>query len=125
MQLCHDLTGDRESPDDRALDGIRVADLTVEFWGRLARRCSATSAEVIRVDDLGRVNVGGGGGAVGARNAERRAGERKLQSLAVDSASEPAGRSSATSSPRPTSLSPTGRGALAALGLDMRPGAEA
>ena len=108
---------------NRALDGIRVVDLTVEFWGSIgAALLGDFGAEVIRVDDLEERGDRrrGGGRSAGRVERARRAGAAEQ--------AEPRGRPRERA--RPAALvrrlvakadvvvTDRRRGALAALGLD-------
>jgi formyl-CoA transferase len=76
---------------NRALDGIRVVDLTIEFWGSIgAALLGDFGAEVIRVEGLGAAVAVGelDDLAPGAWNARAELAQRNKQSLAVDLASE-------------------------------------
>lgn len=75
---------------NKALDGLRVVDLTVEFWGSIGAALLADfGARVIRVDALGgSTSVGPEDErAPGAWNARAELAQRNKESLAVDLAS--------------------------------------
>jgi len=75
---------------NKALDGLRVVDLTVEFWGSIGAALLADfGAEVIRVDALGGATSVGSEDerAPGAWNARAELAQRNKESLAVDLAS--------------------------------------
>ena len=79
---------------NKALDGIRVVDLTVEFWGSIgAALLGDFGAEVIRIDPLDDASAAGAEyeHEPGTWNAHAALAQRNKQSLAVDLAS-PRGR---------------------------------
>lgn len=107
---------------NRALDGIRVVDLTVEFWGSIGAALLADfGADVIRIDDLGAsASVGEEDEiAPGAWNARAELAQRNKRSLAVDLAST-GGRAlvGALVAKADVVITDRTRLALAALGLD-------
>jgi crotonobetainyl-CoA:carnitine CoA-transferase CaiB-like acyl-CoA transferase len=72
---------------NRALDGIRVVDLTVEFWGSVGAALLADfGADVVRIDAIGSAAAVGPEPerAHGAWNALAELAQRNKQSLAVD-----------------------------------------
>jgi formyl-CoA transferase len=107
---------------NKALDGIRAVDLTVEFWGSIgAALLGDFGAEVIRVDGLkGSPAVGEADDlAPGAWNARAELAQRNKQSLAVDLASD-RGRALVRDlvAKADVVLTDRSRQELAALGLD-------
>jgi len=69
---------------NRALDGILVVDLTVEFWGSIGAALLADfGAEVIRIDGVSAA-AADDDHAPGAWNARAELAQRNKQSLAVD-----------------------------------------
>ncbi len=107
---------------NKALDGIRVVDLTGEFWGSIgAALLGDFGAEVIRIDPLDDAAPAGAAyeHEIGAWNAHAALAQRNKQSLAVDLAS-PRGRALVQELVAKADVVVTDRprAALAAWGLD-------
>jgi formyl-CoA transferase len=74
----------------KALDGLLVVDLTVEFWGSLAAALLGDfGANVVRIDALGAPSAEPDGEPAQAWNARAELANRNKASLAVDVMSEP------------------------------------
>ncbi len=105
---------------DRALGGIMVVDLTVEFWGAIGAALLADfGAQVIHVDPLGEAPAVDDDVPAGAWNARSELAQRNKQSLAVD-LDDPRGRELVREliSKADVVITDRPRMALAALGLD-------